>query len=161
MFGGGWNRVMDTALGGWKVSGAAILYSGFPITITSNNNANMNSETARADQNMPLQIVNRSLKNWFGRNGTTAYSPELTGQFGTARVGTERSPGFDQVDLSVFKVLTIKERQNLQFRTDFFNAFNIASYGAPVSSVSSATFGQITSTLSPPRQIQLSASYHF
>lgn len=32
-FGSGWNRLTDNALGGWRLSGDAILYSGFPIKI--------------------------------------------------------------------------------------------------------------------------------
>jgi hypothetical protein len=172
MFGSGWNRWTDSALGGWKLSGAGIFYSGFPITITSSNNANINSETARANQYLPLRIVHRTVGNWFGTdpsaercsgafNGVCAYGTELPNQFGTARIGTERGPDYRQVDLSAFKAFPIKDEQDIQFRADFFNAFNIASYSQPATSISTTTFGQITSTASAPRQIQLSVAYHF
>jgi hypothetical protein len=171
-FGGGWNRLTDTFLGGWKLAGTAILYSGFPITITSSNNANINAQTARANQYLPLHIVNQSVRNWFGTdpsasrcsgafNGSCAYGAELANQFGTARVGTQRGPAFRQVDMSVSKVFAIKEQHNVEFRADFFNAFNIASYAAPVANITSTTFGQITSTSSSPRQIQFSVAYRF
>ena len=49
----------------------------------------------------------------------------------------------------------------LGFRADFFNIFNIASYGYPNSSITDSNFGQISTVRSPPRQIQLSLHYSF
>jgi hypothetical protein len=175
-FGGGWNSFEDQALGGWKVAGSAMLYTGFPLTVTSPNNANMNALVARANHYAPLKVVNRSTQNWFGTDPSAkpcltgaysaatpcAYGQELVNTFGTAANGTERGPKYDQVDLSLFKTFHITEnRQSVDFRTDFFNAFNIASYADPDRLVSDATFGQITATRSPQRQIQFSASYRF
>jgi hypothetical protein len=129
--------------------------------------------------------VNRSLLHWFGtdpsatpctllptsinNNPSCAYGNELNaatyGQqyaFGTAHVGTERGPGFRDVDVSAFKQFRTFEDQFIQFRADAFNVGNISSYAAPAATVSTtATFGQITSNLSPPRQIQMSLKYEF
>jgi hypothetical protein len=171
-FGKSWNRWLDEAAGGWKISGNAILYSGFPITISSSNVANRNASAARANQYLPLRIVNRSLTNWFGTdpsakpctgvfNGTCAYGPELTNTFGTAHINTERAPGYRIIDMSVFKEFTTFREQVIVFRADAFNAFNIASYSAPNNSITSSTFGLISGTLSPARQFQFSAKYRF
>ena len=59
--------------------------------------------------------------------------------FGTAGNSTERGPGYRQVDFSVFKDFTIWREQKLGFRTDFFNAFNIASYGQPDTNINDTT----------------------
>jgi hypothetical protein len=172
-FGGHWNSAMNETLGGWKIAGSGTLYTGFPITITGPNNANSNALAARANRYSPLQVKGRSVRDWFGSdasaipcsgpsNGVCAYGPELPNSFGTAGVGTQRGPGYRDMDLSLFKTFALTEnRQNLDFRADFFNAFNLASYADPASSVSSTNFGQITSTRSPQRQIQFSARYHF
>lgn len=171
-FGAHMNRFLDEAIGGWKISGDAILYSGFPITITANNVANANSSTARANQYRPLIIKNRTLSNWFGNDvsvapcggaydGKCAYGVELSGSFGTAHTNTERAPGYRIIDMSLFKEFRTYKEQAILFRIDGFNAFNIASYGAPAASVSSSSFGQITSALSPARQFQISAKYRF
>ena len=171
-FGSNWNRVLDGALGGWKLSGDAILYSGFPITVISTNVANANAGTARANQYLPLKVIGRSLTNWFGTdpsakpctgafNGICAYGPELTNTFGTSRVNTERSPGYRIIDMSIFKEFRTYREQTLIFRADAFNAFNLASYAAPGNSVSTSTFGLITSTLSPARQFQFALKYRF
>jgi hypothetical protein len=173
------NRYVDWALGGWKVSADSVMYSGFPITIGSSSGGGTNNGGgARANQYSPLIVKNRSLAHWFGTdpsampcagsnivNGVMqacAYGGELPNSFGTAHVGTERAPGYRIVDTSAFKQFRTYKEQFIQFRADAFNVGNIASYAAPGSTVTtSATFGQITSTLSPARQIQMSLKYEF
>ncbi|QMV18443.1 TonB-dependent receptor [Granulicella sp. 5B5] len=180
------NRFVDWAIGGWKVSTEAVLYSGFPITIgASNNSQSNNGGGARANQYHQLHIVNRSLAHWFGTgpdvlpclattapasggppvntNGAPcAYGAELTASFGTAHVGTERAPGYRVVDSSMFKQFRTYKEQFIQIRIDAFNVGNIASYAAPGSTATTtSTFGQITSTLSPARQLQYSLKYEF
>jgi hypothetical protein len=180
------NRYVDWAVGGWKVSMNAVMYSGFPITLgSSNQSGSNNGGGARANQYHKLTIVNRSLAHWFGTgldalpcqattapagggaplntNGVPcAYGSELTNSFGTANVGTERAPGFRDVDASAFKQFHTYKEQFVQFRADAFNVGNISSYAAPAATATTtATFGQITSNLSPPRQIQLSLKYEF
>ncbi len=49
----------------------------------------------------------------------------------------------------------------MQLGVDFFNIFNIASYGNPDSGITDSNFGQIVNVRSPPRQIQLSLNYAF
>ena len=49
----------------------------------------------------------------------------------------------------------------LGFRADFFNIFNIASYGYPDNGINDSSFGQISSVRSPQRQMQLSLHYQF
>jgi len=75
--------------------------------------------------------------------------------------GTERAPGYRQIDLSAFKVFQTVKGQTVKFRVDAFNAFNLASYGPPKFNIDSSSFGLIRNTLSPPRQIQISAVYQF
>jgi len=172
-FGANWNNLTNETLGGWKIAGTGTLYTGFPITIASPNNANTNAFAARANRYLPLQVTDRGVRNWFGTNpsavpcsgafnGVCAYGAELPNTYGTAGVGTERGPGYREMNLSLFKTFALTENgQNLDFRADFFNAFNLASYADPANTVGSTNFGQITSTRSPQRQIQLSARYHF
>ncbi len=168
---------VDAALGGWKVSASAILYSGFPVTIFGqNNNQAMNAYGFnRANQYRNMVIRHRSLANWWGTDpsatpcvqagvddGTCAYGNEGQFQFGTAANSTERAPGYRQVDMSLFKDFHVWGENNiLGFRADFFNIFNIASYGYPDNNINDSSFGLINTVRSPPRQIQLSLHYAF
>jgi hypothetical protein len=182
------NRYLDWAVGGWKVSTNAVMYGGFPITIGSSNPLLTNNGSVRANQYAPLIVKNRSLLHWFGtdpsampcttapflsnnNNPLCAYGPDLGPNyasygaqynFGTAHVGTERGPGFRDVDASASKQFRTYKDQYVQFRADAFNVGNISSYAAPAATATTtSTFGQITSNLSPPRQIQLSLKYAF
>jgi len=85
----------------------------------------------------------------------------------TARIGFfsggqgDQSPGYRQVDTSLFKEFHVWREHMVGFRADFFNVFNIASYGNPDNNVNDANFGQISDVRSPPRQIQLGLHYSF
>ena len=176
-FGGNANRAVDAAFGGWRFATTAVLYSGFPVTIFGqNNNGALNAYGFnRANQYRPMIIRDRTLSNWFGTdpsvqpctqagvdNGVCAYGNEGNFEFGTAKNSTERAPGYRQVDMSLFKDFHLwREAHVLGFRADFFNIFNIASYGYPDNNINDSSFGKITSVRSPARQIQLSLHYAF
>ena len=176
LYGSHVNRVVDALVGGWSISGSAIAYSGFPVTINGPGNlSNTNSYgQQRANQYRKFQIHNRSINNWWGTDpsvnncvthgvddGTCAYGVPADNSFGTASVGSERAPGYEQIDTSAFKDFHITESQTVGFRADFFNLFNIASYANPDNNVTDQNFGQITNVRSPARQIQLSLHYSF
>jgi hypothetical protein len=183
-FGSGWNTLTDEALGGWRISGDAILYSGFPIKISSPIRYDVYGNTAHAIHFRPMHITHRSTSNWFGTdpsaipcltvdaagntidNGSCAYGTESYTGFGNAQNGSERAPGYRQIDLSAFKTFHITESHTLELRGDAFNAFNIASYGPPNASLTSYRpttpgFGLITSTNSTQRVMQVSLHYKF
>ena len=168
------NRALDLVAGGWTLSSTVIAFSGLPVTIISNNNSNTGSynQGARANHYRNLKIVNRSVGNWFGTdpsatpcssadNGVCAYGTQLPNTFGTSATGTERAPGFEQIDASLFKDVHITESHVIGFRADGYNVFNFVSYQNPNNSVNSSNFGQITNARNGPRTIQLQAHYTF
>ena len=179
-FGGNVNRATDLVLGGWSLSGSLIAYTGFPETITAPNVSNSNSYgQERANQYRKLKITHRTIDNWFGTdasatpcttpgvdNGTCAYGVPATNSFGSASNGSQRGPGYWQIDNSIFKDFHITEHQSLGFRADSFNTFNIASYGNPDTGVTDTTFGNISNqgsgaVRSPARVLQLNLHYNF
>ncbi len=181
-FGSNSNRLTDDLIGGWQISGDAILYSGFPVTMSSGEYYYVNSFAAHAIQFQPMRIVHRTTQHWFGtdpsatpclthdsagntiNNGTCAYGIESENAFGNAHNGSERAPGFRQIDLSAFKTFQLIRSQTLQLRADAFNAFNLASYGAPSNGLTAASIGQfglITNTNSSQRIIQVALHYNF
>ena len=182
-YGNNASRFVDAALGGWRFATSALLYTGFPVTIFGPNNSNTNNAGwgfSRANQYRPMVIGHRTIQNWWGTdpsaqtclpdtqnptgadNGTCAYGVAASNTFGTAHNSTERAPGYRQVDMSLFKDFRIwKEQHVLGFRADFFNIFNIASYGNPDNSIDHSSWGLISTVRSPARQIQLSLHYMF
>jgi hypothetical protein len=66
--------------------------------------------------------------------------------------------------LAASKAFHITGAQTLLLRGEAFNALNLASYAAPVNTLSSslgATFGRITATNSSQRIMQVSLHYQF
>jgi Carboxypeptidase regulatory-like domain len=182
MFGSNSNFLMQELLGGWKVSGSGIAYSGFPVTATSSafysNQVFAYGGAARPDQISPVKITNRSVAHWFGtddsmvnacasdqvnniNNNTCVFASQSQNHFGDVRPGSLRSPGFLNVDMAAEKSFAIYHEHRLTFRADFFNAFNIASYGNPDNGVADPNFGQINSTRSTERHIQFELKYAF
>jgi outer membrane receptor protein involved in Fe transport len=172
---------LDEIVGGWKASLTGVAYSGFPVTLTANNNSQVNSGAQRPNHYRKLKIVNRSMHNWFGTdpsaipcttpgvdNGVCAYGQPAFGTFGNAPVGSERAPGYQTFGASVTKDFTIWHEHQINFRADADNVFNHASWGNPARDITNLTnsgFGDIlnqgTPVRSNPRQMQLSVKYHF
>jgi hypothetical protein len=173
----GVNRIADELIGGWKLSTAAVAYSGFPETITGpNNNSQSISGVFRVNQYRKLKVSGRSNANWFGTdqsaipcttagvdNGTCAFGVPAPNAFGTESNGAVRGPGYLNVDMSAFKDFHITESQSVGFRFDAFNAFNIVSYGNPDTNINDSNFGNVSlqGTRSTERHLQFSARYSF
>ncbi|MDE1178319.1 MAG: TonB-dependent receptor [Edaphobacter sp.] len=180
-YGAGMPLIVDEVVGGWKVGLTGIVYSGFPTTLSASNNSQVNSGAQRPNQYRKIKVVNRSITNWFGTdpsatpcttagvdNGVCAYGQPAFGTFGTARVGSERAPGFSTYGASVTKDFTIWHEQQINFRADADNLFNNAFLGNPgnnIQTLTSSGFGNISNQGTPirsnPRTMQLSVKYHF
>jgi len=90
--------------------------------------------------------------------------------FGNSGPGIIQGPGQLNFDMSLTKNTKIIEGHTLQFRAEFFNAFNHAQFTNPnfgqggvyaVPNFAAGNFGQITSTSVNPRIIQLALKYIF
>jgi hypothetical protein len=168
------NYFVNTVLGGWKLSGSQVYYSGFPVTVSSPSNYSSAvfafTGAARPNQNLPLHITNRSINAYFGtavqgtscgpnlNNGQCVYSQQPNDAFGNVRPGSLHGPSFQNIDMAIAKSFGIWREHRVDFRAD---AFNIASYSGPDSGVTDSNFGQITGVVSGSRSIQLSLKYAF
>jgi hypothetical protein len=169
------NRIADELVGGWNVAMSAIVYSGFPVSMTANNVSDSRNNSERPNFIRKMKITGQTANKWFGTDpsatpctsmnaaniGTCAYAQPNAGTFGTASVDSERAPGYQSANASVFKDFAVVEGQHISFRADAANVFNITSLGNPNNNTQSAQFGQITNSRSQARQLQLSAKYVF
>jgi hypothetical protein len=84
--------------------------------------------------------------------------------WGDSGYGTLLGPGQFNFDISIQKMTVVgglRENAALQFRTDFFNAFNHPQFADPAVDISVASFGQISATSVNPRLLQFSLKYIF
>ncbi|HEX4322166.1 MAG TPA: TonB-dependent receptor [Acidobacteriaceae bacterium] len=178
MFGSGWNPIVNEALGGWRLSGADVYYSGFPVTVSSPAiySSTVHAFTGAARPNLlhPFKVVDKSINAYWGTavqndycpsdmdDGSCIFQEQSASNFGALRPGFLKGPSFQNIDMSVSKTFKVWHEQHLDFRADFFNAFNIADYSAPDSGMTDgASFGQITGTVNNNRSTQLSLKYAF
>ncbi len=171
---------------GWQINGIATFQSGNPFTIFSNDNQSQQaSGLDRADLvGKPHTFDPRTVRTFDTGSCTgtdqpghyyfdpTAYDclNETEGgtiplfSFGNSGRNSVRGPGINNVDLSIFKNFKFSERTNLQFRTEFFNAFNhtqfIISGNSGTAVGFNGNFGQVTQTRDP-RIIQFALKLSF
>ena len=160
------NRAVDAVLGGWHVGGIYTIASGFPFSpLLNSDTSNTGAQVAVrpnqiADGNLPRG--QRTPARWFN---TDAYPiPDgSTFFFGNAGRNSLIGPGQNVFDGSLRKEFRFTERQRLEFRTEFFNAFNHPNFAQPDNFIDDGpgVAGQITSLAIPTRQIQFGLKYSF
>ena len=95
-------------------------------------------------------------------DGKCAYGNAAAGQFGNASIASEQAPSYFDFDASIGKNFKVTEKTYLDFRAEFFNVFNHPSFGPPGRSLATpATFGQITTQTTLPRNIQFGLKFYF
>jgi hypothetical protein len=83
-----------------------------------------------------------------------------TFSFGNSGRNILRGPGRNNFDLSVGRTFTISESKTIEFRSEFFNAFNHAQFFNPDHSGGSGNFGEILQARDP-RIIQFALKFYF
>jgi hypothetical protein len=171
-WGNNWHPFVNAIFGGWGLSTIISAHTGFPITIATTDRSLQNPRgVARPNQigtptltsNPDCYIYNPLNGACAGVSGTVAFSEPALGTFGSAGVGTVRAMGYFNWDFGVGKKFYLSESKYFDFRAEFFNFTNTPSFNPPDRSwtPTSRTFGQITSTISPPRIIEFALKFHF
>ena len=103
----------------------------------------------------PAALSNARLTNLDNTGSITNYYP-----YGTFPRNGLRGPGQMNLDLSVSKHFIIREGMDLELRGDAFNVLNHAQFQNPDTSITSSTFGQISTTFDP-RILQIALHFRF
>jgi hypothetical protein len=165
-------------LGDWQFNGIVTLQTGTPYSVTAANDSLVDPNNqvyancigdpfAGATTNHNSYTTTGFLIN------PAAFSQPGPGTFGTCAPRLFHGPGIQTWDLSLFKQFKFTERYQLQFRAEFFNAFNHPNFANPNANISSpGSFGKVSNTLAPilgndsggpgdPREIQLALKFYF
>jgi len=136
---------LEYVLGGWQANGIFQFRSGAAIGVGSNISNDRGSRAGnRADRlcDGNLSGGKRTKAQWFDKS---CFRDPVPGTFGSAGEGIVLGPGAVNPDLGLFKNLRFRERINLQFRWEMFNAFNVVNLNNPTTNVSDITnFGRIS-----------------
>lgn len=131
------NKYADAVVGGWQVNGVIQFHGGFPLNMSTWSDASgTGARSARAD--CPSNVHMNKEQNasaamgggyqWFPAD---EFTQPATGTFGNCAVGVGRGPGLASVDMGLSKRFQVRENQNLEFRSEFINAFNHPILNSP------------------------------
>jgi hypothetical protein len=180
-------------LGGWSVSGVTVAQSGDAITFVDSTggaaygtSGNTTASYSRAElcpgvTNADTLTSGSALQRLNGYFNTSAfcavpgvpYGDATATGFGDSITGAVLGPGQFNWDISLLKNTKITERVNVQFRSDFYNAFNHPEFADPTGTNAAptfidvatrgtgTTFGSIGTTIANPRLIQFGLRFTF
>ena len=172
------HSVSKKATDGWELLSISSISSGLPFTVFSGiqqtgagaNGADRPDQIAQPH----LSTARKVRQDYFGEGADDAtdyfFIPiHITGgtgpnqgRFGTLGRNTFRGPAFYNYDFALIKDTPLgrrksgAERASLQFRSEFFNLFNIVTMGLPNNILTGSGFGEISKTAGNSRQIQFS-----
>ncbi len=171
---GGWimrnDTLTDRLLGHWQLNGIVSLQNGIPFTVTAPDESFTGSSHASypncgtnpyagASKNPSQFAGSKSPGSFLNLANFTTPAP---GDFGTCRPRAFHGPGIEETDLSLFKSFPLGEARRLEFRAEFFNAFNHPSFANPAASIAApGGFGKSTATTINPRNLQLAGKFFF
>jgi hypothetical protein len=156
------NKGLGYALGGWHVGGIITFRSGFPFSPQTNADpTNTGSQgLLRTNRIGSGTLANPTPDLWFNVND---FPVPTCCSFGNAGKNILEGPGEKSADISFRKYFDFTERYRLEFRAEFYNAFNNPVFSQPDPFITDGpgAAGVITSTVIPQRQIQLALKLHF
>jgi Carboxypeptidase regulatory-like domain len=166
-------------LGGWGLAGVTTFQSGHKLLVLFDPNgrnifgqfsdrASLSGVCAKGHYLTPGSVTS-NLGTYINASCFTAPAPFSADDpnalgFGNSGVGIYDGPGQNNFDLSLTKRLPVRwprENSFLEFRSEFFNAFNHPQFCDPDVDFSSPTFGQISCTSVAPRIIQFALKFSF
>ena len=131
-----WNHAfVRKVLDDWQLSGIGSFISGVPVGISATYSYAADITGSTTDSARVVVLSNPVLSRGdrsFSRNfDTKAIAAPAVGTWGNAPKDVVRGPGINNWDMSLFKNIALPgERIKLQFRGEFYNAFNHTQFSA-------------------------------
>ena len=167
------NRGVNALASGWIVGAKVYVYSGAPFSVTDSKiPAQINSSLSAVSGGVitPLaDLLTPSAVNANCGSGavnkqcltTSEFATYILGQtsqpiqadWGNISPNSFRGPGYFDIDAQISRDFKFKERMNLTLGLQAYNVMNHPNFANPSGSLSSSSFGLITTTLGPPTSI--------
>lgn len=172
----GGSGFLGKASSGWAFSGVTTFQSGDALTLQDVRSGTIFGSfffsqlatfcPGSTNSNIPTGgSVEHRLNNFL--NASAFCAPVQIGDgtgFGNVQRGSVRGPGQSNFDLAIAKATNVgwlKEGAIVEFRSEFFNAFNHPQFADPNVLLPFPTFGQITATRVSSRIIQFALKCNF
>jgi len=148
-FGSDASGVLNGFIGGWQLQGVYTYQTGFPIAF-----GDVFYNGTDPENGTDIVIDNPTTAKWFNtdvftsilNSTSTLASPVSHLRTFKTRFSAVRRDSINNVDLSLLKNIRFPRGMELQLRAEFLNLFNEPYFPAPVTGVTSSTFGQVTAS---------------
>lgn len=167
-------RLASIPMNGWMVSGIATLQSGLPFSVFDSTAATVFAANSRAhfapgvtvDAIPTAGSVNSRITSYFKAVAfTTAPAAGNGTGFGNSGRNILRGPDQRNFDLSAVKRFVVRwpdRDAHVDFRAEFFNAFNTVNFGQPGNNrAAPLLLGAINNTTVAPRILQFALKFTF
>ncbi len=146
-FGGSAGPVVSRLIGGWVINAIYTIQPGAPLGWGNliYYGGDLKLEPRRVDGAFDTTRFNTNSREQLGSN-IRAFP---------TRFANLRQDGVHNIDFSVIKDTTIREKMKLQYRCEFFNGFNHPAFDPPERSATSTNFGKVLRQANLPRRIQM------
>lgn len=164
--------IMDRILSGWQLNGTVHYSSGFPWGAVDSGNYGTNfDQPSYAVQIASLATgghryvggitspYETAFKSATNAQGSAAFRYAYPGDIGQRN--KLREDGYLSYDDGLSKSFRVYKEQSFKLSVEAFNVFNNARFGGILTGVASTKFGNYTSQLNSPRQMQFSGKYYF
>lgn len=167
----GWHKHVT---GGWQLHNITTVQSGHPFSLLMGFNRSGNLNTASltfhdrpdVNPNFSGNVITGDPRRYWDINAVRMPAANVRGNMGR---NTLIGPGLLMVDAALVKQIVQRERTNIVFRAEVFNAGNRPNFAAPSGRTAftnaqggvAANQGQITSTVTSSRQIQFGLKWLF
>ena len=164
--------VAGAMFGRWSVTTIATARTGLPVNVTEDRSST-SVATGYTTSQRPNLVPGVSLTPPGGHKlgewiNPAAFALVSGSGYGDAPRNVARGPGLWQADFGLAKRISLTEKIQIQFHSEFFNIFNRAQYGLPLADLSTNTFSQIVSVVNAgpvgtgtPRQMQFMLRLEF
>jgi hypothetical protein len=156
--------------------GGTINYGGLTSTYNGQTNGGLVTDAAglgilgpSAASLRPNQVLNPSgaygqttlhtRQHWFNQTAFVAPS-QASYQVGNERRGVVNGPGYNRVDIGLFRTFRLYREASFTLRGEGFNVLNHTNWGTVGTSATASNFGQVTATRDP-RILQVGGKLNF
>ena len=161
------NPFVTGVLGGWEFTGIFHANTGGPLGIGLNQdiaNIGQRGMTARPNYLGGVQRLTPAsgADQTIGYINAAAFQIQPLYTYGNLGRNTARNLGAQQFTLGLYKNFPIREnKESIQFRAEFFNAFNHVNLGGIDGTLEDPAFGTIGGTANDSREIQFALKLYF
>jgi hypothetical protein len=137
--------IVGQIVGGWEVSDITSYQTGYPFGVKGPDFSNTSSNSPRPNR-LCSGVGKKSVTNWFDQSCFVVAGSAANPAFGNSKRNILDAPGQANTDLAILRHFNLFEKADMEFRSEFFNAFNHPYFAPPGNNIGApTTVGKITS----------------